>query len=251
MRITKKNLKSLIKNILTEAEWDEQTIDAVYKPSNMEPSDKLYKKLMGAEGHVPYVYDDKRKENAKKVPSKDLEKIVAAGRSPKSGAIPKRLASYSESKGTPTIGIGHAIFQKGHKKYDPKEQEKYKPYLKGGDSYMTKSEAIKLFKADVVKHAQFKDRIEAPISQNMFDSLVSLAFNSGWERGKPIDRIISLINKKQYKKAAKKILSTAVKSKGEVLKGLQRRRKKEYKMFLADYSSFISDLKSAGIENIA
>ena len=105
--------------------------------SNLKPSDYLYKHLKGAEGYRGHVYDDKNS---------------------------KPISKYKNAVGTPTIGYGHAIFKKGHNKYNAQEQEKYKKYLKGGQK-MTKPEAEQLFRSDVERHTGWKTAIKVPITQ--------------------------------------------------------------------------------------
>ena len=65
----------------------------------------------------------------------------------------------------------------------------------------------------------------------MFDSLTSIAFNSGAERGRPVYTIIKLINSKKYSAAKEKIKSVAITSKGEVVDTLVTRRKEESELF--------------------
>ena len=151
--------------------------------------------------------------------------------------------SFNENEGYPTIGAGHLIKTSA-------EFESFKDYtlanitsdpnLKANSSIpledflMTEEEMKKLFEADVNEHTQFKTRITQKITQSMFDSLTSIAFNSGWEAKKPIQKVINLINKKNYKGAQNLIKNLAITSKGKVMQGLVDRRKEEAMMFGED-----------------
>jgi hypothetical protein len=148
-------------------------------------------------------------------------------------------------KGFETIGIGHLIY----KSTDPSqidEREKYSKYtfrsmikqfildvfvryvreelrdtpagLASGydtsryfdDYLMTDILIERIYKQDIIKHTMFASRITRPITQEMFDALTSLAFNSGWEENKPIQRIIKSINNGNYK-GAQALFLTATK----------------------------------------
>ena len=99
---------------------------------------------------------------------------------------------------------------------------------------MPDEEMKELFKKDVDIHTQFKSRIKEKITQSMFDALTSIAYNSGWEQKRPIQKIINLINKKQFKVAQSQIKNLAVTSQGKVMQGLVNRRKEESSLFGKD-----------------
>jgi GH24 family phage-related lysozyme (muramidase) len=227
---------------------------------NYEPDQDLYDELLKIETLVPYIYDDKRAMTAETARSLygeiiDLpifKKIYTKGPYAYMKGIPYPVTSYNKLKGTATIGVGHAIQSVGefnkYKQYTLKEITKERPGKKvfGDDSMdpdlrepspnpeaflFPKEEAMKLLKDDIEEHTQFKSRITQPITREMFNALASIAFNSGWEKNRPIQKVINLINKKNYKAAEKLILTLATKSKGEEMSALVARRKVESKLF--------------------
>ena len=96
---------------------------------------------------------------------------------------------------------------------------------------MSEDEMMELFYEDVEAHTIWKNDVTEPITQSMFDSLTSIAFNSGAARGRPVYTIIKLINSKKYSAAKEKIKSVAITSKGEVVDTLVTRRKEESELF--------------------
>ena len=265
MKITESNLRSLISRLLIEAkpEDDAGGVGPGWgEASSMQPSAECYKDLFKHEGPVPYVYDDGRKMsegsayktygNIIKQPK--MQHIIKK-RWPV-GKMPYPVSDFKESKGYPTIGAGHLI-------KDAAEFEKFKEYTLKSittdsdgkpidqkafnnasssitiEAYLLSDDDImNLFKQDVDLHTQFKTRITQPITQEMFDALTSIAFNAGWEAKHPkkgykmpIQYIIELINKKKYKSAQQKILTTATTSKGKNSDGLVARRKDEAEKF--------------------
>ena len=126
MKITKRQLRSIISTYLNEASWSGEISgqtrnrgrmsamgelpgkgeggigftpldpgqfpkDQKFQdPSSFKPSQFLYDKIKGAEGFRAQVYDD-----------------LSGG---------KIISSYEVAEGTPTIGYGHAIFEKEQNK---------------------------------------------------------------------------------------------------------------------------------------
>ena len=134
------------------------------------------------------------------------------------------LSSYESSKGTPTIGVGHAI-QSGT------DRARFRKYLKGG-SRMSKEEGRQLLMQDVPKYQLFKRQIKVPITQNMFDALTSFSFNTGAGGPKKYG-VINALNSQGYKAAAEKIRNGPQRAKGGgKLAGLTRRRNTEADLFL-------------------
>jgi GH24 family phage-related lysozyme (muramidase) len=154
--------------------------------------------------------------------------------------MPYPSNSFDDNKGYPTIGAGHLIKTKEEfetfKQYTLKnitseENRSANSSVPMQDFLMPEDEMKELFKKDVDIHTQFKSRIKEKITQSMFDALTSIAFNSGWEKNKPIEKII---NKRKYKSAHNTIKNLATTSKGEVMQGLVDRRKEEAEMFMKD-----------------
>lgn len=148
-----------------------------------------------------------------------------------------RLEAYDLGDGHITVGYGHAT---------PAKRSPYKI----GDK-ITEKEANKLFVKDIenaedgVKR-MLKDwkkhNIDVKITQSMFDSMVSMAFNMGIYGFVKADFLNDLKNK-DYKAAAEKIKTTRITAmikdeNGDYVKvqmpGLVDRRLTEYKLFTKD-----------------
>ena len=248
--ILKEDIKKRLQNMLSENEEKNSKWESA---ENMEASQECYDSIWEHESPVPYVYDDGKKMSERFAIKKygnivkgPIIQNIVKKRWPV-GKIPLPSNSFTGNKGYPTIGAGHLI-----KTAD--EFESYREYTLGSiaspenrnansgmplqDFLMSEADMKKLFKKDVDIHTQFKTRITQPITQEMFDALTSIAFNAGWEAKHPkkgykmpIQYIIELINKKKYKSAQQKILTTATTSAGKSLDGLVARRKDEAKKF--------------------
>ena len=133
-----------------------------------------------------------------------------------------RLEAYKPKGDVWTIGWGHtgidAAFE-GNK--------------------IDKSKALQLLREDLnvasncVKRYFKEFGINVKITQSMFDTLCSLAFNSGCgnlrKSGKNENDVLSFIKKGEYRKAADKILTFRANKSG--FSGLKKRREKEFDMF--------------------
>ena len=130
------------------------------------------------------------------------------------GFLPK--AKDVEGKGIYTIGYGHR----------GKE-------VKPGQT-ITKDEAWKLFKSDLIpREDAVKKYVKVPISQNMFDALVSFVYNCGVENFIKSDTL-KLLNQGKYKEAATRMQTEYI-NKGTIHEqGLRNRRKIESEMFSKD-----------------
>ena len=164
----------------------------------MKISDDGLRELIKSEGSKTQVYDDR---------------------------TGKTVSSYSQVRGYPTIGVGHLIRDS--------ERSKFSPYL-GGGKKMTQYQITELLRYDVKRFEKtLNSKIQAPMTQSMWDALVSMAFNTG-ANSYAVKNAISAINLKNYEEAAKAILNGPVKSKGKVLQGLVKRRRKEAMLFMKD-----------------
>jgi GH24 family phage-related lysozyme (muramidase) len=135
-----------------------------------------------------------------------------------------RLKAYSIGDGMITVGWGHA---------EPEIESKYHV-----GQQISIGEAEVLLKNDLNNTADgvrkiFKDwkekGIDVKITQDMFDALVSIAFNSG-VGGLRKSELIQDIKKQDFVSAGEKIKSFRVSKR---FPGLEKRRDKESKMFLA------------------
>ena len=251
-------LRSLIKELIKES--DIRETKKWFNPNDLVVTDECAASIYEEERNVPYIYDDAKKMSGRLAKSlygniidePAIKKILA--RWP-AGKIPYPVKKYSDAS-FPTIGVGHYIKseeefnkykdytlfnithdEKGNKNslfFDKEESDQFnaanssrtlQAYLMPAD------EIIALYKSDLEIHSQFKSRITQPITKEMFEALVSYAFNSGWEENRPIEKVIKLINAKKYKQAQTKILNTPVTTGGEVSDGLISRRKRESEKF--------------------
>ena len=137
----------------------------------------------------------------------------------------KTVESYSQVMGYPTIGVGHLITSK--------QRSSFAPYL-GGGRKLSQYQVMELLKKDVQRFEDpINKKIKKPVTQSMWDAIISLAFNAG-ANSYAVKNAINAINTEDYEGAAKAILNGPTKSKGKVLSGLVKRRKREALMFLKD-----------------
>jgi len=145
------------------------------------------------------------------------------------------LVAYDLGDGAYTIGYGHAIF--------PDEQEgfdflpRYSKIIPGRTK-ITKEDAEKLLKDDMREAEIFVNRIldqweekgiKPPITQGMYDAMVSMSFNMG--RGIRTSDFIQAVKRGDFDLARKLILTTSENLFDE-FPGLKSRRKKESEMFI-------------------
>ncbi|CAL2055462.1 lysozyme [Tenacibaculum sp. 190524A05c] len=133
---------------------------------------------------------------------------------------------YDDNKKTEdahcTIGYGYKVHS-GPCRFDGKGDEK--PFKNG----ITELEAEKLFNKKLIEfEKQIKSKINVPLYQHEFDAVVSYVYNLGISK---ITRLFKRLNEKKYSEAVKEIWGKN--------KKLEKRRKKEQKMFSSGiYDSF-------------
>lgn len=125
-----------------------------------------------------------------------------------------RLEAYRCPAGVPTIGIGHT---RGVRMGD-------RCNVQQADVWLTQD------MEDAV--AAVQSVVTAPVTQSMFDALVSFTFNLGAKRLYESTLLI-LVNKRSYKAAAGQFARWTL-SGGTALPGLARRRAAEAKLFMDD-----------------
>jgi GH24 family phage-related lysozyme (muramidase) len=145
------------------------------------------------------------------------------------------LVAYDLGDGAYTIGYGHAIF--------PDEQEgfdflpRYSKIIPGRTK-ITKEDAETLLKDDMREAESIVNRIldqweekgiKPPITQGMYDAMVSMSFNMG--RGIRTSDFIQAVKRGDFDLARKLILTTSENLFDE-FPGLKSRRKKESEMFI-------------------
>ena len=135
----------------------------------------------------------------------------------------KGVSSWGEVAGFPTVGVGHLI--------QNNEKAAFSKFLKPGK--MSDNEIDNLLLKDLQERINaLNKKLKVKVSQNQFDSLLSMMFNTGGAN-KSFLKAISLTNEGKFKDAAAQIKSGPKSSKGVVLAGLERRRNEEAETYLA------------------
>lgn len=122
---------------------------------------------------------------------------------------------YKDSANLPTIGYGHLIL--------PHEKHSFQ-------NGITSTEAEALLKADLsVAEKAISLLIKAPLTQNQFDSLVSLTFNLG-SGALQRSTLRAKINRQEHESVPAEFLRW-VYAGGKIVPGLIRRRKAEAELY--------------------
>lgn len=136
----------------------------------------------------------------------------------------RTIASFSEAQGYPTIGVGHLI--------TPSQYSRFERYLAGREA-MSQSQIQDLLSEDLPKYEKpVSDAIQVTVTPQMFDALVSLAFNAG-PNSYAVKNAIKEINQKNWEGAAQAIADGPKTSKGVLVQGLVKRRANEAQWFLS------------------
>jgi len=123
---------------------------------------------------------------------------------------------YDDGYGYLTIGYGHRI--------------------RSGETFtrLTLEEALALLAQDVSwAVAAVNNNVRVPLTQSMFDALVSLVFNWGEPNFKR-SSLLQKLNAGDYYGAAQRLSEHPITSGGVVSNGLIRRRREESEMFLRE-----------------
>ena len=145
------------------------------------------------------------------------------------------LTAYDLGDGAYTIGYGHAIF--------PNEKESFEflprySKIRPDRTRITKDNAETLLKDDLREAESIVNRIldqweekgiKPPITQGMYDAMVSMSFNMG--RGIRTSDFIQAVKRGDFDLARKLILTTS-ENLFDDFPGLESRRKKESEMFI-------------------
>lgn len=128
-----------------------------------------------------------------------------------------RLDAYDDGVGVWTIGWGTTVYPNGQK-------------VKKGDKITL--EQAKQYKAhDLAKFEKaINDTVKAPLNQNQFNALVSLAYNIGVSAFTN-STLVKRLNEGNYKAAADQFL-VWVNAGSKRMQGLVNRRNKERELFL-------------------
>lgn len=132
-----------------------------------------------------------------------------------------RLKAYRDSIGLPTIGIGTIKYADGTP-------------VKMGDT-ITEKQAEVLLLDHLEETEKFLNRvIKVPVTQNQFDSLLSLVYNIG-QGNFSKSTLLRRLNARMYTVAAQQFdvwNKARIKGKLQPVKGLTIRRQKEKELFL-------------------
>lgn len=145
------------------------------------------------------------------------------------------LTVYDLGDGAYTVGYGHAIF--------PNEKEGYEflptyDNITPGETKITKEDAESLLKDDMREAESIINRIlndweesgiKPPITQGMYDAMVSMAYNMGPSIRK--SDFIQAVKRSDFDLAKKLILTTSENLFND-FPGLEPRRQKESEMFI-------------------
>lgn len=127
-----------------------------------------------------------------------------------------RSTPYNDGFGFMTIGYGHRI----------KTGERF--------TSISQAEALQLLAADTGWAQSAVNRlVKAPLTQSMFDALVSLVFNWG-EGNFSRSSHLQKLNAGDYYGTAQRISEHPITSAGQVAAGLVRRRREESQIFLRE-----------------
>lgn len=139
-------------------------------------------------------------------------------------AIIKHFESFSPvvyicPAGWPTIGYGHAIFNK-------EEEERWAQGITEEQAEALLAQDTKIAAQDVRKY------ISVPLEQNQFDALVSFTFNLG---GANLQRstLRMKLNREDYASVRSELMKW-VRGNGRIMRGLVRRRAAEADLFELD-----------------
>ena len=127
------------------------------------------------------------------------------------------LEAYQDIVGIWTIGYGHT--------------DMAGPPIVTPGMEITEAEAVEILRRDLVQFEQGVEKaVNVPITQKMFDALVSISFNIG-VNGMRSSTFIKRLNNEDYEGAAE-AMKWWNKAGGKVVNGLARRREAEAALFL-------------------
>lgn len=139
------------------------------------------------------------------------------------------IYEYIDPIGLPTIGYGHLLTKSEMAIKRININGVSIDYTKG----LTLEQVMMLKKQDLARFEKaVKDYVKVPITQSMFDALVSFSFNVGTGNLQK-STLLKLLNKKNYASAANEFVKWN-KAGGKVLSGLTKRRNAERTMFLSE-----------------
>ena len=138
-----------------------------------------------------------------------------------------RLTAYDDGAGNLTIGFGHKV-------------------ISDLPTRITREQAEVLFLADVATaEAAVNRSVRVPLTASQFDALVSLVFNWG-EGNFSQSELLRRLNAGDYRGAQQRLSEHPVTAGGEIVSGLQRRRRAEADWFGRDGLYTLEELARMG-----
>jgi len=143
-----------------------------------------------------------------------------------------RLTAYDDGAGNLTIGYGHKV-------------------VSDMPTRITREQAEELFLADVATaEAAVNRSVRVPLTASQFDALVSLVFN--WGAGNfSQSELLRRLNAGDYRGAQQRLSEHPVTAGGEIVSGLQRRRRAEADWFGRDGLYTLEELARLGYQTDA
>ena len=140
-----------------------------------------------------------------------------------------RLTAYDDGAGNLTIGYGHKVTSDMPNK-------------------ITREQANEIFAADIaIAEAAVNRFVQVPLTSSQFDALVSLVFN--WGSGNfSQSELLRRLNAGDYRGAQQRLSEHPVTAGGEIVSGLQRRRRAEAEWFGKDGLYTLEELARMGYQ---
>jgi lysozyme len=140
-----------------------------------------------------------------------------------------RLTAYDDGAGNLTIGYGHKV-------------------VSDMPLRITREQAEKIFLSDVaIAEAAVNRFVQVPLTSSQFDALVSLVFN--WGAGNfSQSELLRRLNAGDYRGAQQRLSEHPVTAGGEIVSGLQRRRRAEAEWFGRDGMYTLEELARMGYQ---
>ena len=140
-----------------------------------------------------------------------------------------RLTAYDDGAGNLTIGYGHKVVSDMPNK-------------------ITREQANEIFARDIaIAEAAVNRFVQVPLTSSQFDALVSLVFN--WGSGNfSQSELLRRLNAGDYRGAQQRLSEHPVTAGGEIVSGLQRRRRAEADWFGRDGMYTLEELARMGYQ---
>lgn len=146
------------------------------------------------------------------------------------GPIPYHIWTGGHMRGTASIGYGHTDAARNPLKVEPGLR-------------ITKQQAEDILHDDLSECvAQVNAAVKVPLSQGQFDALVSFCFNCGVGN---LRRLVQPLNMGDYDRTRANF-AHYIRSKGQIMAGLERRRRAEQHLWDDDYGTAVAHHPTSG-----